>query len=83
VSVLNVLRIGTLPADQQLPGCARILLGQGYDLGMLHPQGSDERSIRLYNNVVLLAIASDILSGVKWMDFDLIDRRRDARVGIQ
>jgi hypothetical protein len=50
---------------------------------MLHPQGSDERSIRLYNNVVLLAIASDILSGVKWMDFDLIDRRRDARVGIQ
>jgi hypothetical protein len=53
---------------------ARILLREGYNLGVLHLQGSDEWRISLNNNVVPLAEGRDVRLCIERMHLDLINR---------
>lgn len=67
------------PPDQQL-GRSAAVLGPQFDyFWVFHAQSSSQRCVCFDDDVVLLAEAGDVLPGIEWVDFDLIDYRLHPR----
>lgn len=61
------------PAHKQLRWRARVAFCQRSECWVGHAERSNERSVRLDDDVILLAEVPDLGSRVEWTDFDLVD----------
>lgn len=67
--------------DKDLGRRNGVLFGHVDNGRVIHTLSSSEGSVGLDGNVVLGASGADTFLSVERMDFDLVDHRRDTRVG--